>query len=149
MYEATGEYRYYVYAKKIFNTYLSLGKPWFSMITKQEYLWFEEYPHGFNGEYADYVLNGHMKAVISLWDYWRVTRDEQAEVMLKASLYTLEQYMESFRREDSLSIYCLRHKVTSTKYHKLHITELDMVWKLSGDDVFKEMRDNFISDKNV
>ena len=75
-----------------------------------------------------------------------ITSDSSVEKILNASLTTLKDKITEFRVPAGISYYCLKHKVQSSKYHSIHIKQLNIIFKITGDSYFKQMADNFYSD---
>lgn len=56
-------------------------------------VWFEEYP---NIEKPSHVLNGHMWAMFGLWDYYRVTNDDEAKQLFNRGVETLKKNLYKY-----------------------------------------------------
>lgn len=66
--------------------------------------------------------------------------------MLNASLTTIEHYIGEYRNPGGISYYDLKNKFTNANYHDIHIEQLNMLSKITGEPYFKEMADLFESD---
>ncbi len=146
LFERTNKKHYLDIAKKVFNsfnTYQNQGdNPWVSYVDKKGYLWLEEYPMN----NPNFTLNGMIFAIYGIYDYYRVTKDEKASLILKSAIATIEKYISEFRNDGDISYYCLEHKVMSEKYHMIHVEQLDMLYKITGDKEFQKMHIQFKND---
>jgi len=151
LYEITHDDFFLKVSGKIFNSfslshYNIKGEPWVTCVDSNGYLWFEEYPNA----PAAYTLNGMIFALLGIYDYYRITEDIEVENMLMGSILTIKDNINKFRVEGGISHYCLRHPaVRSVSYHKVHIRQLKMLYKITGDNYFLEMSKKFISDTKV
>ncbi|MPW26968.1 hypothetical protein GC105_14380 [Alkalibaculum sp. M08DMB] len=146
LYNVTGNELYLQKAQETFNTfeptYEVTQNPWVVLIDEEGYLWIEEYPH----DGGTQALNGFIFAIYGVYDYYMITNDEKAKEILQASINTIEEYIEDYRNEGEISYYCLDHKVKSDRYHMIHIEQLEMLYKFTGENYFNEMSNNFKSD---
>ncbi len=149
LYEITGDSNYLDASHQIFNSYTrfkgSGHKPWVSCIDKKGYLWLEEYPR----DLPCHTLNGMIFGIFGIYDYYRVTKDENAKRLLRASMLTIKRNMHKFRDKDEVSWYCLKHKNFNGKnpfYHKVHIKQLKFLYRITGDEYFNKMADSLYQD---
>ena len=112
------------------------------MVNNEDYYWIDEYPW----PKPTYVLNGHISGIFGLYDYYLINGSEICELLLKSALSSVQRYINNFRVESGVSNYCLLHKVQAKNYHMLHIHQLECLWKITGDQFFKDMSDNFYAD---
>ena len=55
------------------------GDPrWFTLVSRNDYLWFEHWPHG----RSVHTLNAHINALFGLYDYWSQTGSPKAAALL-------------------------------------------------------------------
>ena len=81
------------------------------------------------------ILNGWIFSIWGLWDYVKEYKESKAEIILHKTLKTLE---------DSLSEYDLGYwskyengkRISSPFYHKLHIAQLNVMYKLTGKNIY-------------
>jgi hypothetical protein len=147
MYWITGDEMYLKVAHSIF---IPFTRPrtndsddrWICSIDDQGYYWIEEFPYG-DGTHA---LNGFIFALFGLYDYWLETRNETCKAWLEAGLTTIHHYLPDFRCEGGVSYYCLMHKVQIDRYHKLHVKQLIILYRMTGHEYFQTMKDLFLED---
>jgi hypothetical protein len=142
LYKITREDKYLEISEKIFRSFTYFkgeNEPWIVYVDEAGYLWIEEYPM----EVQTHVLNGFIFGIYGLYDYYLLTKDPLSKQLLQASITTIHQYISEFRNEGNISFYCLKHKVKSVEYHRIHIYQLAMLYKITGDDFFQTMSDNF------
>lgn len=106
--------------------------PWVTAADSAGYLWIQEYP----GRHPDDTLNGFNFALFGVYDYLMETGDPDAQALLAAGLTTVLHYLPRFRNPGDLSYYCLRHHVTSAKYHRIHVAQLRLLAKMTESPVF-------------
>jgi len=132
----TKEKKYKKNADLVFNSFKLLkedNNPWISYIDKNNYYWIEEYPM----DIPCNTLNGFIFAIFGLYDYYLLSESEESKNLLQSSLTTIEDYLDKFTTGGSISLYCLKHRVRSKKYHLIHSHQLKMLNKLTGEEKFK------------
>lgn len=157
LYEITNEKIYLDSSHKIFNSFNTSFynkenlEPWVACVDENKNLWLEEYPQ----TPASYVLNGMIFAIYGAYDYYRITKDKNAEKILRGSILTIKDTIYKFRVRsgefevnNGISYYCLKYpNLRLPKYHnKVHVGQLEMLYKMTGDDYFLEMSKKFASD---
>ncbi|MGC2447081.1 MAG: D-glucuronyl C5-epimerase family protein [Candidatus Sulfotelmatobacter sp.] len=98
-------------------------------------LWFEEYivsP-------PTHILNGFIWALWGVYDYFLATKDSSAQDLFLRGVRTLLHNLDRF----DLSFWSLYEQsgtrlpmVASTFYHRLHIVQLRIMYRLTGEDTF-------------
>jgi len=147
LYDVTKEKKYLEYADNTFETLTVLREqkkeaPWLTYIDDRGYFWIEEYPID---SHPRNVLNGFITASLGLYDYYSITK--KGENHLNQALQTVEHYLPKYRNPGNKSFYDLKHKNTcSNMYHRLHIKQLNMLYKITNDPYFQEMSDIFYKD---
>jgi hypothetical protein len=125
----------------------SATEPWVSRVDKYGLLWLVEYPHQANPAKSDHVFNGHMSAIVGLWDYYRVSKDPVALGMYDGSITTMRRYLPIIRVPDRASLYCVPHATpASGSYHTLHISQFVFLWLMTGKPEFVGMADTLRDD---
>lgn len=148
LYTVTGDSTYLNEATAAFNGMLRFknnGEPWLSCADSLGNLWLEEYPY----DTPCLTLNGFMFAIIGVYDYWRVTNDARSREILQASLGTLKNRLYEFKVKREPSHYCLRHHGGVSRYHRIHITQLEYFYRITGDEFFKNACNDFYADHMV
>lgn len=104
---------------------------------KQGFVWLEEaivVP-------PTHILNGFIWALWGVFDYWLATRDEYARYLFDECVRTLKKNLQSYDI-GFWSLYELSgtrlKMIASPFYHKLHIVQLQVMHRLTGEPVFKE-----------
>lgn len=145
LYETTQKKEYLETAEQIFTSFLNFkgqSSPWTVFVDKDRYYWIEEYTQDVPGQ----VLNGYIYGLYGVYDYYLIKKDNQSKEILDASLTTLKHYLPQYRSPGQISYYCLKHKKQSESYHRTHIKQLKMLYKITGDEFFKQMADDFYND---
>lgn len=96
-----------------------------------EKIYFLEYTH------LPVVLNGWIFSLFGIFDYLLLTKDKIVQQIYNHSLYTLEKELYKFDNE-YWSMYNSENIIASPFYHKLHISQLYVLYDLTGIKKFKE-----------
>lgn len=112
-------------------------KPSAADVDDEGYLWIEEYP----GAKPDRTFNGFIFAMYGVFDYWMLTKSEEAYRMLQGCAATILRYYPEMRRPGLVSNYCLTHRVQSASYHMHHVTQMLWLYTLTRDTRFARMAD--------
>jgi len=146
LFEVTKKPEYLHVAEKTFLSFLHLRDNypnlWTVEVDQAGYYWIQEYPE----ENPDQTLNGFIFGLYGVYDYYLLKKDSSSQDILDAGLTTLKKYLPDFRVPGNISYYCLKHKKQSESYHQTHIEQLNMLYKITGDEFFKQMADNFYED---
>lgn len=130
-------------AECIFDSFTS---PEITHYDEDNYYWIDEYPN----EPPTCTLNGFIYGIYGLYDYYRLANNKACLSYLLAAITTIKKYAELYRVPGQVSIYCLAHRIpcdkAGAKYHKVHIGQFRMLYKITGDSYFKEFADNLLND---
>lgn len=135
LYVVTGDEVHLDAARWVFRSFRRLGRwrrPWVAYADPNRYLWLEHYP----SSRADHVLNAHLHAVFGLYEYWGVAPTPRSRRVLGGAITTMRDHAWRYRRRGGLSLYCLYHRTRIEKYHEVHIWQLRLLGRLSGDRYF-------------
>ncbi len=100
------------------------------------YIFYDEYPS--KGRY--HVLNGFIFALWGLYDLIRLNENSKAKSLYDEGFYTLIECLPRF----DIGYWSLYHISKGMKnpatipYHRLHINQLDVMYAISGYDIFKK-----------
>jgi heparosan-N-sulfate-glucuronate 5-epimerase len=105
-------------------------------------IWFEEYivsP-------PTHILNGFIWAAWGVYDFFLATKDKAAQDLFDRAVETLRKNLERYDL-GFWSLYelsdTLLPMVASPFYHQLHVTQLRLMYRLSGDEVFGRYADRW------
>jgi hypothetical protein len=146
LHEVTGEQQWRDAADATFESLKIRGPrsaPWVVHLDGSGYLWLEEYPFP---PKPDRTINGHLFAAIGLYDYWQLTRDPTAKLLVQGALTTVRHYLPAWRRPGWVSRYCLAHAVQSTHYHLVHTELAYDIYHMTGSVWWGRLGDLLISD---
>lgn len=146
LFKITNDSLYYQMAIKTFNSFRYLHRkhsPWVVFKDQYDYYWIEEYPTTFGYTQA---LNGFIFAIYGLYEYYLLTKSKECEVLLKAAITTIQNYINLYRNPGDMSYYCLRHKIKYENYHLYHTEQLFMLYKITGANFFYTMFIHFYDD---
>ena len=110
-----------------------------SVVKGYNYIFPQEYPSTPSSD----VLNGAIFAYFGVYDYYRVTEDpdvkEIGEIIARTFAGSLDQFDNGY-----WSLYCRRPKCLAPPfYNSLHVTQLKVVYLITGDKRFLEYSRKF------
>lgn len=150
LHRVTGDEAYLQAAEHLFESYQRLGRrtggddrPWIAYVADGGYLWLEHYPNS----RPNHVLNAHLHSLIGLYEYWQHTRSPEARNLLEGALTTMRDRAGLFRREGKASLYGLRSRTKHFKYHQVHIWQLRLLSRMTGDPFFRELAEGMAQDR--
>jgi heparosan-N-sulfate-glucuronate 5-epimerase len=105
-------------------------------------LWFEEYivsP-------PTHILNGFIWAAWGVYDFFLATKEKTAQELFNRAVETLSNNLDAY----DLGFWSLYEQsgtrlpmVASRFYHQLHVAQLRLMYRLTGDDVFSRYADRW------
>ena len=105
-------------------------------------VWFEEYVVS----PPTHILNGFIWAAWGVYDYFLATRDSSAQELFGRAVLTLERNLDRY----DLGFWSLYEQsgtrlpmVASPFYHQLHIVQLRVMHRLTGEDKFRRVADRW------
>ena len=150
LHRVTGDDLHLRAAEKVFDSYRRLGRkkagpqrPWVAYVADGGYLWLEHYPNA----RPDHVLNAHMHSLIGIYEYWQHTRSPEARQLLEGALTTMRDRAATYRREGRVSLYGLHSRTNHYKYHQVHIWQLRLLGRMTGDPFFGELANALAADR--
>jgi hypothetical protein len=151
LHRVTGDNVHLRAAEGIFDSYRRLGRkkagsgrPWVAYVADGGYLWLEHYPNA----RPDHVLNAHLHSLIGLYEYWQHTRSPEARDLLEGALTTMRDRAAKYRRQGRISIYGLHSRTNHLKYHQVHIWQLRLLGRMTGDAFFTTLGDTMAADRS-
>ena len=149
LHRVTGDAAHLEAAERIYESYRRLGRrvggddrPWIAYVADGGYLWLEHYPN----RRPNHVLNAHLHSLIGLYEYWQHTRSPEARVLLEGALTTMRDRAGRYRKEGRVSLYGLRSRTNHYKYHQVHVWQLRLLGRMTGDPYFTELGDAMAAD---
>ena len=137
----TKDEKYLIAGKKILNSfYVEVKAGGVSYKTNSIGWWFEEYAD--EGGVSSKVLNGHMFAMVGIYDYYTYTKDSSANYLFLQGVKALKNDLANYDQLEGPSLYDRLGTPTNIKYHAIHIDLLDRLFVITGQPLF-----NFYADK--
>ena len=110
-----------------------------------EDIWIEEY---IMQNKPTHILNGFIWGLWGIYDYWLLTKDTDAKNLFDKYAETLRKNIKKYDI-GYWSLYELSDNAismrASTFYHKLHIVQLHILFKMTNIDIFQKMGDKWLS----
>ncbi len=148
LHQLTGDQKWRTAADQTFASFLrppSGTDPWVTF-TREGWLWLAEYAD-WPLERSQRVLNGHMFAMFGLYDYARLTGNQQAVTLFDGSATALAAHVPAgYRQREWISWYTLDQRITSAKYHGIHIGQLLDIAEMTGQRTFAAAADQLTAD---
>jgi len=142
-YHETGTVAYLEAAERAFDSFLkSTHEGGVSCTDARGNLWFEEYivsP-------PTHILNGFIWAAWGVYDYFLTTRSQPARDLFEQAVITLRTNLDRY----DLGFWSLYEEsntrlpmVASPFYHRLHVVQLRVMHRITGDEVFARYADKW------
>ena len=140
-YQTSGEDKYLklaTLAKNAFKYPIEAGGVRF--VDQRGYVWYEEYA----GRPPPHILNGFIYALFGLYDYYRVTRSDDALALFEEGVRTVQDHLDQYDM-GYWSRYDLRYRGYAAKYsyHHFHINQLRVLYYITQIDLFREYAEKF------
>ena len=87
--------------------------------------------------YSALVLNGWIFAAWGLWDYYLATNDKETYDVYFRTVKTIKKSLKEFDN-GFWSKYDIDKRIASPFYHDLHIAQLQVMYELTGENIFYE-----------
>ncbi|MFH1559952.1 MAG: D-glucuronyl C5-epimerase family protein, partial [Chloroflexota bacterium] len=133
-YQLTADMGYYNDAEKALKAFrfptVRGGVTW---TDERGYAFYEEYP----SQPPCHVLNGHIWAMLGLYDFYRVADSQEALELFDAGVATMKKYLPYYDTG-----YWSKHDLlrqpgyTAIRYHHYHIELLKVLHEITGDNLF-------------
>jgi hypothetical protein len=133
-YQLFNDITYLKTAEKIFNSFdISFEEGGFKRVDENGCLWFEEYPT----DKPSYVLNGFIYAMFGIFDFYRVTKRDDAKLLWDSCTHTLEININKYDVW-YWSIYDqLNEQLVSYYYQRnVHIPLMQIMHRLTHNDIY-------------
>ncbi len=132
----TGSEDYLRAAERAFAPFLrTMDQGGVSFVDGSGHRWFEEYIV----DPPTHVLNGFLWSLWGVYDYWLATGDSDAERLVSQATDTLAENLRQFDA-GFWSLYeqsgTRLRMLSSPFYHRLHIVQLQVMFRLTGLDIF-------------
>lgn len=139
----SGNQKYLLAATAAFRSFLiSVNEGGVAFSDASGALWFEEYivtP-------PTHILNGFIWALWGIYDFWLTTNSEDARHLFTAGVKTLLTNLPSY----DLGFWSLYEQsgtrlpmIASPFYHRLHVTQLRVMHRLTGEPLFAQFADRW------
>lgn len=101
----------------------------------------EEYP---SSKFLTAVLNGFIFGILGVYEFAAATNDNEAHQFYLRLIDSLKHNLERYDC-GYWSYYDLKSplRLTSKAYHRLHIEQLNVLYEITGDEIFQTLRDRW------
>ena len=125
-------------AKEAFKSFLkTIDRGGVAHIDKNDDWWLEEYIV----DPPSHILNGFIWALWGVYDFYLLTQDKRAQKLFKDSIKTLKENLNKYDT-GFWSLYeqskTKMRMLASPFYHNLHTVQLNILYKITGEPIFKE-----------
>ncbi len=136
----TGEDRYLEVARRAYEPFvITLDEGGVAFIDQVGYIWFEEYI--VSPLLPTHVLNGFIWATWGIYDFYLTTGDSHVRSLFDDAIRTIADNLQYF----DIGFWSLYEQsgtylkmIASSFYHRLHIVQLQVLYRLTSKDVFRQ-----------
>ena len=96
-------------------------------------MWYLEY--GYGGQPKPRTFNGFVYALMGIHEYYEVTKNVKALLLFQKGIEELKRHLHEYDT-GSWTRYGLVGTMASVKYHKVHVGQMKIMYKLTGDEIF-------------
>jgi D-glucuronyl C5-epimerase C-terminus len=145
----TGEQHWRTAANSTFATFVQrrrAKRPWIAFVQRRNgrrYLWFEAWASKMPPPQA---LSGHIYGLIGVYEYARATGSAAAVRIFAGGATTVRYQAPRFRARGGVSYYSLRMRMQSPEHHCIHIGQLKLLGRMTGDSWFAREARRFATD---
>ena len=146
LHHVTGDPVHMDAAERVFASFERLGQskdPWVAYVDGRGFLWLEHYPQ----PEPDHVLNAHLHPLFGINEYWQPTRSLEARQLMNGAATTIRKNLDRYRQPGGISLYGLTTRTPNPKYHEIHVWQLNLLSRISGDDYFATMASQLRDDR--
>ena len=137
-YKEFGDKIYYEAANKAINFLLTPIGEGGTTLYEGDNVYLYEYTH------RGVVLNGWIFAIFGLYDFILIHKDREIQSVFEKTIDTLKHDLKRFDN-GYWSMYDLEDRIASPFYHNLHIAQMQALYLVTGDEIFKEYTDKWIN----
>jgi hypothetical protein len=105
--------------------------------------WYEEYAFGAGRLPTPFVLNGFISTILYLNDYYIRTGSKQAKSLFDDVVIELKRHLADY--DTGYWTYYDREGHLAYDYHYIHIDQMQKLYEITGDTVFKAYHDKWAS----
>ncbi|AKB29154.1 D-glucuronyl C5-epimerase [Methanosarcina siciliae T4/M] len=102
--------------------------------------WYEEYVTG--TDVQPRVLNGMIFSLFGIYEYYRITGDEDAKFLFDQGIISLKNNLYKYDSGDWTHYDAIGNKA-GISYNKVHINQMLQLYEITGDSFFKEYYEKF------
>lgn len=171
-YQLTGDERYFSAAKRALGAFdVDIEMGGVKTVDIDGLIWYEEYP----SDPPSHVLNGFIFALLGIYDFYRVTNDAHILDLFNEGIKTLENRLVLYdtgywttydlvirdkndtnyfldprisKNINPASYYNILKELASGVYHNIHITQLEILYKITSKNIFKDYAEKWAFYKN-
>ncbi len=143
-YHATNDDKYLNSLEKVYQSFLiDVKNGGVTFKDSNNDIWIEEYIMKYN---PTHILNGFIWGLWGIYDYWLLTKNKDAEELFKNYAKTIKKNINKYDI-GYWSLYEIAHLPidmrASTFYHKLHIVQLRVLFKMTNYTIFENTADKW------
>ncbi|NOZ58548.1 MAG: hypothetical protein GXO66_03080 [Euryarchaeota archaeon] len=138
-YMHTGEERYRQASEKVLRAFSVPVEEGGLLKLREGYCWYPEYVR----EPPPYVLNGFITTLIWLREYADYFNSSEAEERYSCGVEALRRFLPEYDAE-GWSYYDAWGKLASEHYHRMHLWQLEVMYNLTGDELFLKYRSRWL-----
>jgi len=143
-YKITGDDKYMDSIKKVYQSFLiDVKNGGVTFTDEKNNIWIEEYIMQKN---PTHILNGFIWGLWGIYDYWLLTKNNDVKKLFEKYVTTIEQNINEYDIK-YWSLYELSKLPIKMRasifYHKLHIVQLNILFKMTHINLFENISNNW------
>jgi len=143
IYIETKNEKYFETAQQAFKSlHISVKDGGVLFIDKNDNYWLEETIV----DPPTHILNGFLWTIFGIWDYYLLTSDQETKILFDRCIKTIKNNLKFF----DIGFWSLYEQsgtkmkmLASSFYHNLHIVQLNILYKITNESIFKQYADKW------
>ena len=107
-------------------------RPWISVLDASGFLWFEQLA---DGDETSLLVQGHLTALLGIYDYWRITRSPEAREYFAGGIATIRHVLPELRAPNSIMLASPRVHTRDPRAHPVITRQIDTLARITGNDL--------------
>jgi heparosan-N-sulfate-glucuronate 5-epimerase len=135
-YRLTNAPEYLQFAKKLLRGYfIPINQGGFTYKDNNGW-WYEELAD--TAMHTPRILDGHIFAITGVYEYWCVTKDDSANIIISKGIQSLKNSLPDYDIGNGWAFYDGYKKPADKKYQRLLASQMLQLYNITGDTLFKD-----------
>lgn len=134
-YRLTKSSKYLEYAKALLNGYFVPVQAGGFTYTGDKGWWYEELAD--TAMHTPHILDGHIFAITGVYEYWLVTKDDSAAIIIDKGIQSLKSTLACYDIGNGWAYYDIYKKPADKKYQRILTAQMQQLYSISANSLFK------------